>query len=70
MRYVAWFLICLPFTVFSQEKSEIRELTGHVGSRSALLVLQATERREGGWQVSGTTRVKGRSISPSRPAAS
>lgn len=39
--------------VFSQEKSETRELVGHVGSRSALLVLQATQRADGGWQVAG-----------------
>ena len=36
-----------------QEKSETRELVGHVGSRAALLVLQAAERPDGGWQVVG-----------------
>ena len=38
---------------FSQNKTETRELVGQVGSRSALLVLQATQRPDGGWQVSG-----------------
>jgi hypothetical protein len=38
---------------FSQDKTETRELVGQVGSRSALLVLQATQRPDGGWQVSG-----------------
>ena len=35
------------------EKSERRELIGKVGTRSALLVLHATERPEGGWRVAG-----------------
>ena len=35
------------------EKSERRELIGKVGTRSALLVLHATERTEGGWRVAG-----------------
>jgi len=37
----------------AQERAETRELVGNVGSRSALLVLQATQRPDGGWQVSG-----------------
>lgn len=37
----------------SQDKSERRELIGKVGSRSALLILHATERAEGGWRVAG-----------------
>ena len=35
------------------ERSERRELIGKVGTRSALLVLHATERPEGGWRVAG-----------------
>lgn len=37
----------------AQDKSERRELIGKVGSRSALLVLHATERPDGGWRVGG-----------------
>ena len=46
-------LLLLPALAFAQDKSESRELTGRVGSRSALMQLYATERPEGGWQVSG-----------------
>jgi hypothetical protein len=46
-------LLVLPAMVFSQDKSETRELVGSVGGRSALLVLQSTQRADGGWQVSG-----------------
>ena len=37
----------------AQDKSERRELIGKVGSRSALLILHATERPDGGWRVAG-----------------
>ena len=37
----------------AQDKSESREMIGKVGTRSALLVLHATERAEGGWRVAG-----------------
>jgi hypothetical protein len=37
----------------AQDKSERRELIGKVGSRSALLVLHANERPDGGWRVAG-----------------
>ena len=40
-------------SISAQERTETRELVGHVGSRSALLVLQATQRPDGGWQVAG-----------------
>jgi hypothetical protein len=40
-------------TVFSQEKTESRELVGHIGSRDALLVLHATQRPDAGWQLAG-----------------
>jgi hypothetical protein len=46
-------LLLVPALAFAQDKSESRELTGRVGSRSALMQLYATERAEGGWQVSG-----------------
>jgi hypothetical protein len=37
----------------AQDKSERRELIGKVGTRSALLLLHATERPDGGWRVAG-----------------
>jgi hypothetical protein len=40
-------------SVFSQEKTESRELVGHIGSRDALLVLHATQRADEGWQLTG-----------------
>jgi hypothetical protein len=40
-------------SAIAQDKSERRELIGKVGSRSALLVLHATERPDGGWRVAG-----------------
>jgi hypothetical protein len=39
--------------VAAQEKTESRELVGHLGSRDALLVLHATQRPDAGWQVAG-----------------
>lgn len=46
-------LAALPLTVAAQEKAESVELVGQMGSRSTLLVLHATERPDGGWQVAG-----------------
>ena len=53
MRAVLLLLLVPPAMVFSQDKSETRELVGNVGGRSALMVLQAAQRADGGWQVSG-----------------
>jgi hypothetical protein len=39
--------------VFSQDKTESRELVGQIGSRDALLVLHATQRADEGWQLAG-----------------
>jgi hypothetical protein len=52
MTRVLLFLL-FPVLAFAQEKSELRELTGTVGGRGALMVLQATERGDGSWQVTG-----------------
>jgi hypothetical protein len=38
---------------FAQEKTETRELVGQIGKRSTLLVMHATQRADGGWQVTG-----------------
>ena len=46
-------LLGVSLAAWSQDKSERRELIGKVGSRSALLVLHATERPDGGWRVAG-----------------
>jgi hypothetical protein len=49
------FVVFLAFSsiAFSQEKTETRELVGHIAKRSALLVLHATQRNDGGWQITG-----------------
>jgi hypothetical protein len=46
-------LLLAAASAAAQDKSERRELLGKVGSRSALLVLHATERTDGGWRVAG-----------------
>jgi hypothetical protein len=46
-------VLLLPMIAFAQEKTESVELVGQLGSRSTLLVLHATQRPEGGWQVAG-----------------
>jgi hypothetical protein len=45
--------ILWPFLAGAGEPAETRELVGQVGSRSALMVLHATQRPDGGWQVAG-----------------
>jgi hypothetical protein len=40
-------------SVLSQEAHQTRELVGRVGSRSALMVLHAAQRADGGWQLTG-----------------
>jgi hypothetical protein len=37
----------------AQEKSQSREMIGKLGTRSALLVLHASQRADGSWQVAG-----------------
>ncbi len=46
-------LLSVMLPLHAQDKSERRELIGKVGSRSALLVLHASERPDGGWRVAG-----------------
>jgi hypothetical protein len=54
MKAATFFLMMIfSLSSFSQDRSETRELAGSVGGRSALLVLQATQRADGGWQVAG-----------------
>jgi hypothetical protein len=54
MKAALFFLLsAFSLSSFSQDRSETKELTGTVGGRNALLVLQATQRPDGGWQVAG-----------------
>ena len=53
MRAVVFMVLSIPFTSFGQQSAETRELVGQVGTRSALMVLHATQRPDGGWQVAG-----------------
>lgn len=46
-------LLLAPAAVMAQDRAETRELVGHLGSRSALLILHSAARPDGGWQVSG-----------------
>jgi hypothetical protein len=46
-------LMLLPLAALGEPPPETRELIGHVGSRGALMVLHATQRGDGGWQVAG-----------------
>jgi len=53
MRFLIVILGGIAFPALAQEAAETRELAGQVGSRSAFMVLHATPRPEGGWQVAG-----------------
>ncbi|HLS84970.1 MAG TPA: hypothetical protein VK043_01630 [Burkholderiales bacterium] len=52
-------MACLATGALAQEKTESRELVGHMGSREALLVLHAVERADGGWHLTGEYLVLG-----------
>jgi hypothetical protein len=52
-RFFLLLLIVFPSWGFPQEKSETRELVGHLGSRSALLVLHSAQRPDESWRVTG-----------------
>ncbi len=51
-RWLGAFLL-LPLAAVAQGKTETREMVGQIGSRSALMVLHATERGDGGWRMTG-----------------
>ena len=53
MRGAIFFLMLVSIPAWSQHRSETKELYGTMGGRNALLVLQATQRPDGGWQVAG-----------------
>jgi hypothetical protein len=53
MKAWTWLLLFFPAALCAQGKTESREMVGQIGSRTALLVLHATERADGGWQMAG-----------------
>ena len=53
MRLLAFFLTGMALPALAQPAAETKELTGQVGSRNALMVLHATQRPDGGWQLTG-----------------
>ena len=53
MKWALLLLALLPRVVSADEASETKELVGQVGSRSALMVVHATQRADGGWQLTG-----------------
>ena len=53
MRWALLLAALLPRVVSADETSETKELVGQVGSRSALMVVHATQRADGGWQLTG-----------------
>jgi hypothetical protein len=52
-RIAIFLLLGVPLAALAQDRSEKRDMIGKVGTRSALLVLHATERADGSWQVAG-----------------
>jgi len=53
MRWLGIFLAILSFEILSQEKSESRELLGHMGGRPALLHLYSSPREDGSARLTG-----------------
>lgn len=53
MKVLGFLLILFPLTVFSQEKTETKELTGNLGGRKALLMLYSMQRADGSWSMTG-----------------
>ena len=53
MKWALLLLALLPRVVSADETSETKELVGQMGSRSALMVVHATQRADGGWQLTG-----------------
>ena len=53
MRLLFVLLLLVPFPAPAQDRSEPRELIGRMGTRPALLILNAAPRADGSWQVAG-----------------
>jgi hypothetical protein len=58
-RFAFFFFAVIPALAIAQERTESKEMYGQLGSRATLLVLHATERRDGGWRVAGEYVVLG-----------
>lgn len=52
-RWLLLLAIGTAHGALAQEGVETREMVGHVGGRGALLVLHATQKPDGGWQMAG-----------------
>ena len=53
MRMLVFIAFSIPLLSHGGEPAETRELFGQIGTRNALMVLHATQRPDGGWQVAG-----------------
>jgi hypothetical protein len=53
MRQWLGALLLFPLAALAEGKTETREMVGQIGSRSALMVLHASERADGGWRMTG-----------------
>jgi len=53
VRFLMALLCGMAFPAIAQQAAETRELVGQVGGRSSLMVLHATQRADGGWQIAG-----------------
>ena len=53
MKAAALLLALLPVIAFAQARTELRELLGQVGSRTAYMAVQGSQGEDGGWQLSG-----------------
>jgi hypothetical protein len=53
VRALIVLLSLVPLAGLSEEQARSSELMGQLGSRSALLVLHATQRDDGGWHLTG-----------------
>jgi len=53
MKWIALLLGIFSLQVFSQEKNETRELIGHLGGRTALIHLYATQQPDGSARITG-----------------
>lgn len=53
MRAFVVLLLLFPLPGLAEETTRSSELVGQLGSRSALLVLHATQRADGGWHLTG-----------------
>jgi hypothetical protein len=53
MKALVFLAALVSAAAIAQDRTESRELVGQLGNRDALLILHATQRADGGWQVAG-----------------